>query len=200
MSARFCRAWAASKLPVLLNIAKRTGWIMHCTKSVTSWSLSLWLSGTGVNQEGFLYLSRCNLRTTLFGNRWSSFINLFWGQEAKSKREVPSHRQTFIVPLYPPSKDFKDNSSNTFITKTWIVYLDKIECSNQLNIVNTNIFQISALTSKTTLTFHYMKSHFNRKLKKQNKTHKVTNKLKSSFHALVSFLLLFCCQNVVFCH
>ncbi|TNN66673.1 hypothetical protein EYF80_023062 [Liparis tanakae] len=32
MRARFCRAWAAARLPVLLNMASSTGCIMLCTK------------------------------------------------------------------------------------------------------------------------------------------------------------------------
>lgn len=52
--ARFCRAWAASRLPVLLNMASSTGCIMLSTKSVMSSSVSLWLSGIGVSHVGFL--------------------------------------------------------------------------------------------------------------------------------------------------
>lgn len=53
IKARFCSAWAASRLPVLLNMASRTGCIMLFTNSVISSSVSLWLSGIGVSQEGF---------------------------------------------------------------------------------------------------------------------------------------------------
>lgn len=54
INAKFCRAWAASRLPVLLNMASRTGCIILSTKSVISSSVSLWLSGIGVSHVGFL--------------------------------------------------------------------------------------------------------------------------------------------------
>lgn len=79
--ARFCRAWAASRLPVLLNMASKTGCFMLSTKSVMSCSLRRWLSGTGVSHAGVRKRSRWRRLTTLLGKRCSSFISFTWSKK-----------------------------------------------------------------------------------------------------------------------
>lgn len=126
--ARFCRAWAASRLPVLLNMASKTGCFMLSTKSVMSCSLRRWLSGTGVSHVGVRKRSRWRRLTTLLGKRCSSFMSFTWSKKViKFVKEMINYRYIylFVRDYFIFHYYFLNNLNNcqmALLTKGWDSY------------------------------------------------------------------------------